>query len=149
MKNLVCPISSEKTPEYMPRIVAAYVIGLLLAYIFTGFLPIIVFLVFDYALRGYGLQRYSLLNLLARSTGNLFKGEQFLIDKAPKEFAARIGLLLTFTALLFELVHVEQVASIIAIVIVVFATLESAFKFCVGCLMYTWIVLPLYNRRNR
>jgi hypothetical protein len=65
-----------------------------------------------------------------------------LIDKAPKLFAARVGLL--FSIMGFVWFVLSPIASIVVIaVLTFFAFLESLFDFCVGCVVYTYVILPM------
>jgi hypothetical protein len=68
-----------------------------------------------------------------------------LIDKAPKIFAARMGLVMSLAfAILFAL-QLGSTAAVIAGVLVFFAGLEFAFAFCAGCTIYSYLVLPFYK----
>jgi hypothetical protein len=148
MKNIVCPISAERVPEHLPRITALFVISLLSIYLITGSLLILLFLIFDFIARGSGYTRFSLLNAGANALSRILDIESELIDKAPKLFAARLGTIMMALALLFQFLGIPNAASVIAIMVGVFATLECVFNFCVGCYVYSLVVFPVFSKRD-
>jgi hypothetical protein len=146
MKNLVCPVSQEKVQEHLPRVTAFFTIAILTAYLISGYLPLILFLFLDFFIRGINKSRYSLLFQLARITSKIFSFKSHAIDKAPKLFAARIGAVLTATAIVFHAIGILPVADGIAITIILFAFLECVLNLCVACYIYTFLIFPLYYR---
>lgn len=142
MKNLICPVSTEKIHENLPRVTAFIVTGILLSYILTGFLPIVLFLMYDFFVRGYNYSKYSLIYRIAKPVSEHFQNSGTFIDKAPKLFAARLGGIMSVFITVFHLTHVEIIASALAVLVGVLAALECFFNFCVGCYIYSWFVLP-------
>ena len=51
MKNIVCPISSERMPEHISRLTALFVVLLLLAYLISGNLIFPAILLLDFLSR--------------------------------------------------------------------------------------------------
>jgi hypothetical protein len=148
MKNIVCPISKERIPEHLPRLNALFVISLLSLYVFNGFVPLLIFLFFDFIARGAGLAKYSLIHHLSIAVSNGFSLKSKSIDKAPKLFAARLGAVMIGVAAILALLNFQIAASVIALAVAVFATLECVLNFCVGCYFYSLFVLPVFNRQN-
>ncbi len=147
MKNIICPISNEKVPEHLPRITAFYVISLFAAYIITGFIPIILFLAVDFFTRGFNFSKYSLLNFMARQTGSILQINSTPISKAPKLFAARLGGVMSILIIAFHLLSFSVSAVSVSVLVICLSTLECAIGFCVGCYLYSWIVLPVFVRK--
>ena len=145
MKNLVCPVSQEKIYEHLPRVTAFYVISLFLVYILTGFLPVLIFLLYDFLVRGANQSRYSILFQMARLTSKMLKLKSNSIDKAPKLFAARIGTVLTSVAIIFQILGFIHISVGVALLVMVFSTLECVFNLCVACYIYTFLIFPLYS----
>ncbi|QQS50035.1 MAG: DUF4395 domain-containing protein [Bacteroidota bacterium] len=148
MKNIVCPISSERIPEHLPRITALFVISLLLIYVATGYTLILVFLLADFFARGFGYGRFSLLSHASRAFSDRFGFKSNLIDKAPKIFAARLGLVMIAAALLLALINIQSASFAIGAMLIFFAGLECVFNFCVGCYVYSLFVLPFFTKLN-
>jgi hypothetical protein len=69
-----------------------------------------------------------------------------LIDKAPKVFAARLGFLMT-TVIAGLFIFNLKIASILVVgILIFFAGLEFLFAICVGCMIYTYLILPFYKK---
>jgi hypothetical protein len=68
------------------------------------------------------------------------------IDKAPKIFAARIGLLLSLITAAAAFLGWSLAAHIAGSTLIVFAFLECGLNFCAGCWVYTYVVYPLVRR---
>jgi hypothetical protein len=148
MRNIVCPISTERIAEHVPRITALYVLATLIIYLMTGFVPLLLFLLVDFIMRGAGIGQFSVLHVLASGTSKGLSLKSGLIDKAPKLFAARLGAFVIGLAVVFHLVSLTSVAVLLSSAVIFFAALESAFNFCVGCHVYNFIVLPFFSKRR-
>ncbi len=142
MIDLICPVSSEKTNERLTRLNAFFVVLLALSSFLFNTPVFLVFLVIDFFLRAFTKGKYSPLCLLSRTLLNLLKLSEIKIDKAPKIFAARMGFVMTFTIALLFLLNLGIAAMAVAGILVFFATLEFALGVCVGCMIYTYLVLP-------
>jgi hypothetical protein len=68
------------------------------------------------------------------------------IDKAPKIFAARVGLLLALIAMAAAFLGWSLTSYIAGSTLVIFAFLECGLNFCAGCWVYTYVVYPLVRR---
>ncbi|MBK8903319.1 MAG: DUF4395 domain-containing protein [Anaerolineaceae bacterium] len=142
MKTLICPISTHRISHHVARLTAFLMASMVALYLLTGNLGFILVIVIDYFIRAFTTLPNSPFSWLAwqivRTAGWTFSP----IDKAPKIFAARVGWL--FAAATAVLYFIFPPASLLlAAVLMTFALLESVLDFCVGCLVYTYIVFPL------
>ncbi len=145
MNALVCPVSTERVPTNVVRITGLLVVLTVAAFALTGIHWILPFLAMDFAIRGFGNPRYSPLGRLASWLVARVGSPGPPLDRAPKMFAARVGFL--FAAAAFGLAFVwPPVALGVALALGTFAALECVFNFCVGCVVYTYVVLPLAHR---
>ena len=146
MKNLVCPISDQRVNEQVTRLNALFTIGtVLLAFILNSTF-LFVFLMADFFIRAFTEIKFSPINYISYYLSNALNLPVRLIDKAPKIFAARLGFLMT-TVIAGLFIFGFKVASIaVAITLIFFASLEFIFAICVGCLIYTYFVLPFYKK---
>ncbi len=145
MKQLVCPISNEKVNEHLTRLNAFFTVLLIAAgFVFNSVLfPLL--LLADFFIRAFGNSRYSPVGFASAGLASLLQLRKKPIDKAPKIFAARMGFVMTlFIAVLF-MTGFYTASMVIAGILVFFATLEFAFGICVGCYIYTYLVLPAYR----
>jgi hypothetical protein len=142
MNSLICPISAEKINKNVVRINGLLVVLSVLLYVLTGSLWIMVILFADFLIRGFTSIKSSPYSYVAKKLNQILDLKPFMIDKAPKLFASRVGFL--FATASIGLYFINPLASLaVASVLMFFAFLEAAFDFCVGCLVYTYVVLPL------
>ncbi|MEO7966938.1 MAG: DUF4395 domain-containing protein [Gemmatimonadaceae bacterium] len=147
LRELVCPVSAERVDQRVVRIVAGEVALLTIIYLASGWLLIPMLLSVDFAIRGFGSGAASPLRAGAAAVAR-WTGAPILIDRAPKIFAARVGLL--FSVAIVALGATFAIAaSIVASVLLVFALLESLLNICAGCLVYSYVVLPLTAKKSR
>ena len=146
MKNLVCPISDQRVNEQVTRLNAFFTItSVILAFVFNSVL-LIIFIMADFFIRAFTEIKFSPISFVSHYLSNALSLPVKLIDKAPKVFAARLGFLMTLViAALFSL-KLTIASVIVASILVFFASLEFFFAICVGCLIYTYLVLPFYKK---
>lgn len=145
--NVVCPISNVKINSYVSRLTVfmnAILIGL---FLLTGN-PLFMWIVaLDYGIRAIGNPRFSPLRWGAAQLIKIVRLPEKLTDQAPKLFASRVGFLFAACSVLFFLMS-SMTGAIVAGILLVFTILDSVFDFCVGCLTYQYIVLPLFQARG-
>lgn len=145
MKQLVCPISTEKVNERLTRFNALLTILLVAAgFVFnTAFFPLL--LMVDFFIRAFGDSKYSPLSITSSAIVHLLQLSKRPTDKAPKIFAARMGFIMTFTIAVLFLSGLYTASTVVAGILVFFAALEFLFGICVGCYIYSYLVLPTYK----
>lgn len=144
LKNLVCPISPETIDKRASRLSAGMTAGLLVAYGITGLWPILAFVVFDYVVRVFTRQRAP-VSWVACHIVQAIGLESRPTSRGPKMFAWRVGFIMSLVAL--ALAPLSPTASVIAAVALAgFNVLDGVLNFCVGCVIYTHLVLPYYTR---
>ena len=135
-----CPISGDTRNERVIRIVAGFVLAVSAASTTQPRLiaaAILLALAADFAVRGFGHPRYSLLATLGRGVANLARLSPKPVDAAPKRFAARIGVVFALSAAIMHLVYLPVAALSVTGVLFVCATLEATIGLCVGCRVYS------------
>jgi hypothetical protein len=145
MKQIVCPISNEQVNERLTRLNALFTVLLVTAgFVFNSvWFPLL--LTLDFFIRSFASSRYSPVSVASTGVAKLLQLSKKPIDKAPKMFAARMGFLMTLTIAICFMLNLNTAAVVIAAMLVFFATLEFAFGLCVGCIIYTYFVLPLFK----
>ncbi len=147
LDNGVCPVSSEKIDSWASRLTVFFNVLILVAFLFTGNGGFVVVSALDYGIRAIFDSRWSPLSFLATKLLAIAGVPKKYVGKAPKLFASRVGFLCaTSSALLFPVAPTASL--VVAGMLTVFAILDSVFGFCVGCLLYTYLVLPLYKARG-
>lgn len=145
VKQLVCPISDERINEQVTRFNAFLGVALMASGFVFHSVFFFVFLMADFYIRAFTKIKFSPISYVSYSMVNALNLNKKSIDKAPKIFAARIGFLLSLvTAVLFVL-DLNTSAMVVGGILVFFATLEFALAICMGCIMYTYLILPFYK----
>lgn len=145
MNTLVCPVSTERVATNVVRVTGSFVVLGVVAFALTGVHWILPFLALDFLIRGFGNPRFSPLGRLAAWLVARVGAPGPPMDRAPKMFAARVGFL--FASAAFGLAFFYPTAALgVALALGTFAALECVFNFCVGCVVYTYVVLPLAHR---
>lgn len=139
MKNtdVICPVDRVVVDENKVRATAFFVLLLAIFFLLTRSGLIIAFLLADFALRIFNLNKYSPLAILGGWVIKLWAVKSKFVDRAPKRFAAIIGFifLLAITFMLFA--HVIWASLALTGILVLFASLEAFAGFCAGCYFYT------------
>jgi hypothetical protein len=124
--------------EVAARTVAAGVVvmslaTLLLSLANSGFLWLTVPIAYGFVARVLNGPRWSPLGLFATRIAAPRLGHEKLVAGPPKRFAQGIGAVVTTAAVVLAGVGALGAAQVLLGLMVVFATLESAFALCVGC----------------
>ncbi|MFO0547587.1 MAG: DUF4395 domain-containing protein [Polyangiaceae bacterium] len=142
MMNLVCPVSTISIDRNVVRTNGLITTLGLAAYVVTGSAWLIVPIGLDYVLRAMMEGPTSPMTHLARGVASALRLPKRSMDKASKVFASRIGVCFALGAAIAH--FVAPTASLwLAAALAVFTTLESVFDLCVGCVVYTYVALPL------
>jgi len=145
MKHLVCPISEEKINEQVTRINAFLTILLVAAgFVFQSVL-FFIFLLADFYIRAFTQLKYSPISFVSAKLANALNLDKKPIAKAQKIFAARLGFIMTLAISVLLYFNLTTAAIVVGGILVFFATLEFALAICVGCIIYTYFVLPFFR----
>jgi len=145
--NVICPISNVKINSYVSRLTVFMNAILIVLFLLTGN-PLFMWVVaIDYGIRALWNPQFSPLRWGAAQLVEIARLPEKLTDQAPKMFASRVGFLFAAFSVLFFLMS-PIIGAIVAGILLVFTILDSVFDFCVGCLTYQYIVLPLFQERG-
>jgi hypothetical protein len=137
--GLDCPVDFVTINENRARLVAFFILLLSATCFLTANWIIAAFLLIDFGTRVFNLYKYSLLAIVAGLLIKLFNIKNKLVDRAPKRFAALIGLIFSTAILATLLLDFIMTAKILLDILMIFAALESLAGFCAGCHVYTWL----------
>lgn len=144
MKALICPVSTQRINRNVVRITGFMMATMIALYAITGSIYFIIAITIDYFIRAFTSLKYSPFSWLAYQITRLFKLKEIQIDKAPKIFASRVGFLFALATVILYYFHPTS-SLIVGLTLMGFALLESVFDFCVGCVVYTYVVLPIFK----
>jgi hypothetical protein len=146
MKQLICPISKEYVNERVTRINALLAILLTVAALLFNSVIFLIFLTADFYTRAFTNAKYSPISYLSHRMVNALNLNRKEIDKAPKIFAARLGFIMSLSISLLMLLELNTAAFAVGGMLIFFASLEFALAICMGCIIYTYLVLPFYKQ---
>src|ERR1700743_553267 len=102
-----CPVDFIPINENKARLTAFLVLVIGIVYLLTGFWLLIAFLLIDFALRTFNLGKYSLLGFLSDALIKQLKIKNKPVDRAPKRFAAGVGLVFNAAILITIFFHLQ------------------------------------------
>lgn len=140
LRGIVCPVSSERLNKRACRLGATLTAALLTGFFLTRWWPLIAFILLDYVVRVF-TSRTAPIGLLANGLLRLFRISPVPMDKAPKVFAWRVGFLMAAAAA-GALPFSVTASAYIAVTLAAFNVLDGICNFCVGCIIYTYLILP-------
>jgi len=146
MKNLVCPISDQRINEQITRFNALFAIAIIVLAFVMNSAILLVFLMADFFIRAFTEIKFSPLNFASHYLSNTLSLPVKLIDKAPKVFAARLGFLMTTLISGLFIFDLKLASVVVSGMLIFFASLEFLFAICVGCMIYTYLILPFYKK---
>jgi hypothetical protein len=127
------------------RITGFFMAAMIALAVFTGSSYFLFAIAIDYFIRAATPAKYSPFSWVASKIVDTFNLGDHLIDKSPKIFAARVGFLFAFTAAVLSFSY-PTASLIVALSLMGFALLESVFDLCVGCIVYTYMVVPIFSK---
>ena len=145
MKTLICPISTQRISRHVVRLTGLMMASMIALYLLTNNIIFILAIVIDYFIRAFTALPFSLFSWLSMQLVRHFNLSPNPIDKAPKIFAARVGWLFALATAVLYIIY-PPASPVVGAALMSFALLESVFDFCVGCVVYTYIVFPLMGQ---
>ena len=144
MKTLICPMSPGRTDRNVVRITGFMMAVMIALYALTGNVLFVAVIAVDYFIRAFTSVKRSPFGWLACHVARIFNLPEQPIDKAPKIFAARVGFLFSLATVVLYFVF-PPASLVVGLALMGFALLESVLNFCVGCVVYTYVVLPVFG----
>jgi len=141
-QNITCPVSPNRVDENTARINAIVTVIIIGFGLFQNSIILSLLLAIDFFLRAFTRGSYSPVRFLSKQVGHALHIAEKPIDASPKRFAAGMGMTLAIIISIFQLLNLESYAILVGAVLIFFALLEGLVGFCMGCLIYTYIVVP-------
>ena len=145
MKSILCPVSVKKIDSNVSRLTIFFNVLLMVFFLLTKNPVIIGFVALDYFIRAVLKVEYSPIRFLAYHVVSILRLKKKPIGLAQKIFASRLGFLCALTSTILMFLGFSVAAMWIALILVLLSTLDSVFNFCVGCLIYNYLIYPFYK----
>ena len=132
-----CPVDHVKVNESKIRIIALLVLLIGIIFLLTGYNWLIMLLVYDFFVRTFFMANFSVFGVVANIFVKFLKVPYKPTDRGPKRFAAGMGFVFVTAMLIAAILGWVVLLAPLAIVLCIFACLESFAGICVGCYVYT------------
>lgn len=139
--EISCPISNEKVNENVVRLIAFIVALIAICCISFSNYWVMLFLTFDFAVRAFTSGKLSMLKFIALNISKAFNLKPKMTDLAPKKFAATMGFVFCLLITATFILSFSTASLILTSIMIIFALLESLFRVCVGCYVYSFLQL--------
>ena len=133
----------------MVRLISMQVALFTVILLFTHEVVFAFVLLFDFSVRALRKPTLSPFHQVAKFVLQGWDIAPKLCDESPKRFALYMGLVTSLILVILYAVGLSKVATVIAIILLLCALLETLFDFCIGCKIYYAIQIlgSLKNRR--
>ncbi len=144
--QVICPVSPDRINEYAARVAAFYVIALSIFGLAIGSWLLFLALSIDFALRSFTAGDSSPIRWVSKATVQALGIGNKPTDAAPKKFAAGVGFAFSLAIATLLALQLKTAALAIAAVLLFCAALEGFLGFCVGCIVYSALVVPFLKK---
>jgi len=146
-----CPISLRRVDSNMVRVISFQVALFTVILLITQETTFALIILFDFIMRTLRLANLSPFHIVSKFVLNGWGVAPKLCDESPKRFALYLGLVASLFLVVFYMAGFTVFATIITIILLICALLETLFDFCIGCKIYYAIQIVkgyLNNGRN-
>ncbi len=146
-----CPISTRRVDANMVRMISFQVALFTLLFLITQQSFFAWVILFDFFMRALRLSNFSLFQIIGKFVLKGWGVAPKLCDESPKRFALYLGLVTSLIIVVFYFAGFILFATVVAVILLICALLETVFDFCIGCKIYYAIQIGkglLGNDRN-
>ncbi len=146
-----CPISTRRVDANMVRMISFQVALFTLIFLITQESSFAWVILFDFLMRAFRLSSFSPFEMIGKFVLRGWGVAPKLCDESPKRFALYLGLITSLFIVVFYFAGFTLFATILAVILLICALLETVFDFCIGCKLYYAIQIGkglLGNDRN-
>jgi len=131
-----CPVSFIQVDGNLARIGAFFVALFVVLYLMTSEIFLLYILAIDFYIRIYGNRKYSVIFQLSMIIKKIFHIRKRITDGAAKKLAAQFGLVFSIILIIEAHLSFYGALDITAAILLLCASLEFLFDYCVGCKVY-------------
>lgn len=146
-----CPISTRRVDANMARIISFQVALFTMIFLVSQESFFIFVILFDFFIRALRQSNFSPFQIVATFALKGWGIAPKLCDESPKRFALYLGLVTSLFIVIFFVAGFTTLATVLSIILLICALLETLFDFCIGCKIYYVIQISkglLKNDRN-
>ncbi len=146
-----CPISTRRIDANMVRMISFQVELFTFIFLITQESSFAWIILFDFLMRALRFSAFSPFQMIGKFVLKGWGVAPRLCDESPKRFALYLGLVTSLFIVLFYFAGFTLFATLLAVILLICALLETLFDFCIGCKLYYAIQIGkglLGNDRN-
>jgi len=146
-----CPISTRRVDSNMIRVISFQVALFTAILLITQESLFALVILFDFFIRALRQSNFSPFQIVGKFVLSGWGVAPKLCDESPKRFALYLGLVTSLFLVIFYVAGFTTFATVIAVILLICALLETLFDFCIGCKVYYAIQIGkglLVNDRN-
>jgi hypothetical protein len=146
-----CPISTRRVDSNMVRAISFQVLLFSVLLLITQEIFFALVLLFDFLMRALRQTNFSPFQIVGNFIISGWGIAPKLCDESPKRFALYLGLVISLFLVLLYVAGATTFATVITVILLICALLETLFDFCIGCKIYYAIQIGkgfLANDRN-
>ena len=131
-----CPISTRRVDSNMVRVISFQVALFTVILLITQESIFALVLLFDFFMRTIRRSEFSPFHLVGTFILTGWGIAPKLCDESPKRFALYLGLVISLFLAVFYMAGFSTFATVISVILLICALLETLFDFCIGCKIY-------------
>jgi len=131
-----CPITFKQIDGNLARIGAFFVLFFVLGYLVTSMNIFLYILALDFLIRLYWEKEFSIIYQLSKILKKIFKIKTHMTDAGAKRLAAQFGLLFSIILIIEVHIGLNIALNVTAFILIICASLELLFNYCIGCKVY-------------
>ena len=146
-----CPISTRRVDANMARIISFQVALFTMIFLVSQESFFVLLILLDFFIRALRQSNFSPFQIVGHFALKGWGIAPKLCDESPKRFALYLGLGTSLFIVIFFVAGFTTLASVLSIILLICALLETLFDFCIGCKIYYVIQISkglLKNDRN-
>jgi len=146
-----CPISTRRVDANMVRMISFQVALFTFILLITQESSYALVIFFDFLMRALRLSSFSPFQMVGRFVLKGWRVAPKPCDESPKRFALYLGLVTSLFIVVLYFADFVLFATVVAVILLICALLETLFDFCIGCKLYYVIQIGkglLGNDRN-
>lgn len=146
-----CPISTRRVDSNMARIISFQVALFSMIFLVSQESFFMLVILFDFFIRALRQPNFSPFQIVGTFALKGWGIAPKLCDESPKRFALYLGLVTSLFIVVFYFTGFTTFATLVAVILLICALLETLFDFCIGCKLYYVIQIGkglLGNDRN-
>ena len=139
--STACPISHRRVDTQMVRTISVLISLTAVLFLLTSNILLAYLLLIDFSLRLFRKNMFSPFFQLSLAILRLLNIRPRMSDEAPKRFALYLGWAMSIMIVVFGVFGALPYATLFIAILLLCATLEMLFEFCVGCKVYQYLQL--------